>query len=354
MQRSEPARLNNTACNCLVRFRSQPSPGESRRWRGGWYHTGDIGQLNYQTQANLQRRRGKPTLPTVLSVIDRVGSVEEALWNEDSVWIETSSLEERVYGVLPEVGSVVLMADRNQPGIIAAVVPSHELIASWERDSGATPGALALEQARFPRGSTSAMHAVPAAVEASLLSVLRTAGQSAQLPEYAVPLAVILDCTPWTEHEGLLTATGKVRRPAVKQVYNSWMNAKYAEVQSARPDALGEIPQGVGVVATDNESTQRLFRAVLASLEEQARLEKYSQTQIKNVNVSLICGEKVSDALFGLLPCSISCLQQRSFLPAGAIDIATQAGVKDCRRALLQRRSHHRGLLRLPHRMNRA
>ncbi len=318
--------------------------GVGCRWRDGWYHTGDIGQLNYQTPANLQRRKGTPTLPTILSVVDRVGSVEEALWNEDSVWIEASSLEERVYGILPEVDSVVLMADRNQPGIIAAVVPSNALISSWEMGAGAAEGSLALEQARFQRGSASAMHTVPPALEAGVLDVLRAAGHSAQLPEYSIPLAVILDFNRWTESEGLLTATGKVRRPVVKQVYNSWMNAKYAEVQSQ--SACNKTLQGGGIGACDNESTRQLFLAVLASLEEQARLEKYSQTQIKNVNIALVCGQKVAGAL-GLAEMlhRLKSLTYPASVRAGATGVATQARLPPGRLAILKRRGCDRGSL---------
>ena len=56
-------------------------------WRDGWFHTGDVGQLDY----------GAAQAPK-LKVIDRVKALEEVYWAGDSVWIEPGALEENVFG----------------------------------------------------------------------------------------------------------------------------------------------------------------------------------------------------------------------------------------------------------------
>lgn len=199
---------------------------DSTTWRGGWYFTGDVGQLDYTSHCSSGPR---------LKIIDRVNSLEELYWHGDSKWIEAVKLEETVYSCCAEVANVVLTSDRNRSGLLAIVVPVPTFLRNWEARTGQQ---LPLASA-YRMGSAEASSAVPRELQAEILGILQRAGQLRSCKPWEIPVGVVVSLSSWTERdgslgeEGLLTITGKTKRGSVKRLYLSATNARYGELEIA-------------------------------------------------------------------------------------------------------------------------
>jgi hypothetical protein len=263
-------------------------------WRGGWYFTGDVGQLDYSPNTGTGSASGPR-----LKIIDRVKSLEELYWHGDSKWVEAVSLEETVYRSCVCVDQIVLASDRNRSGLVAIVVPTLEFLRGWEARTGRQlPTAC-----EHRLGSVEAAAAVPQELQDELLGALQRAGRSCRAWE--IPVAVLVSLSRWTEvgglqgEESLLTITGKVKRGSVKRLYMAAMNAKYGELEvaAAEVDAFVEsaptlpscvaadtdadtLPSSVAA-DTDADSARLIHRAkVLAEvLRAQAEVERFSRQQ---------------------------------------------------------------------------
>jgi long-chain acyl-CoA synthetase len=88
--------------------------------KNGWFYTGDVGELDYGKLDD----DGNPTL----RIIDRVANMTELYINGDSVWVEQARLEAEVYANAAAADRICLLSDRNQPCLIAIVVPNKEFI----------------------------------------------------------------------------------------------------------------------------------------------------------------------------------------------------------------------------------
>eukprot|EP00927_Polykrikos_kofoidii_P048997 TRINITY_DN43149_c0_g1_i1.p1 TRINITY_DN43149_c0_g1~~TRINITY_DN43149_c0_g1_i1.p1 ORF type:complete len:2028 (+),score=334.88 TRINITY_DN43149_c0_g1_i1:78-6161(+) len=261
----------------------------------GFCRMGDVGLLDYTDCTS----GGAPRL----KIIDRVTSLEEVYWRGDSAWIEASALEEHVFGVLAEIRSVVLATDRNREGVVAIVVPSDGYIGSWVSRSRALVGesgavgcdglgssddlveALRARQRVHPRGSQAAADAVPPALEAELMSILRAAVEDRiDTKPYEVPVACVIDLSPWSEEvtlgctEGLLTMTGKPRRGAIKHTYVEAVWARYgraAYLAEADRGSLCETP----VTQVDAAALVLRAHSLLTALHTVASEEVHARSQ---------------------------------------------------------------------------
>lgn len=238
----------------------------------GWYHTGDVGLLNYKQEqvpnrySEIPRAKGHNWTAGVgyLQVIDRVKQLEELYWNHDSLWVSTQYLENlyvicvlqraatsicntdcipvmpaaslmmfRRYSTVPGFDHVVLTTDRNEEGFIAIVLLSNgkTFADDISADNQAHRSAKCLQQ-------------------------LKSIGKTRQLAPYEIPVGVLVivptatNPKPWTQENGLLTITGKVNRVKVKEFYHlEWM-AQYATVASGTlsPERRRQEPSRLGGV----------------------------------------------------------------------------------------------------------
>ena len=154
------------------------------------------------------------------------------------------------YGKLPQFKAVVLVSDRNEAGLIAIVVLADAEIPAEIAESDPADTAL------NARGGA---HLPEAACDA-FLTIMQDAARQAGKKVHEIPVGIVVETKPWTEHEvtdtgetGLITLTGKPKRAVIKDVYRAeWMQ----QYSRARPptiiartgsDADATLPRDVAV-----------------------------------------------------------------------------------------------------------
>ncbi len=144
------------------------------------------------------------------------------------VFVSPSELED-LFGSCPRVANCFIFSSDDGESIVAAVVPRA-------------------------RETT----------EREVLQEMRLAAQKANLAGYLVPKRVLIDIEPWTEANGLLSAVGKVSRPALQKRFHcnvqniplpppSIDQGFSAGLQALLFDLLG------GTAVFDGESEKNLF-----------------------------------------------------------------------------------------------
>eukprot|EP00466_Bigelowiella_natans_P004133 jgi/Bigna1/69484/fgenesh1_pg.9_\ len=199
---------------------------------GGWYCTGDVGEIEYnpkndkqndpQSSFSLSSCRSEPR---VLRIVDRCKNMVELYIQGRSVWVAMQNLEQNVYTKARCVRQVCLVADRNQPVMVAIVIPSASFMEEWSKKANngdnLTPKKICED---------------PTFRELVLKQLQAQADKNADsIKDYEVPKHVILDHEPWTTLNGCLSAVGKPKRGYLQSVkYITQLDLLYAkdEVQS--------------------------------------------------------------------------------------------------------------------------
>jgi len=231
----------------------------------GFYHTGDVGELNYSKLDET----GRPTL----KIVDRVTNMLELYVDGDSVWVEKAKLESQVYNRLScaTPNKICLLADRNQNFIIAVISPSSEFI----KDCVHSPGNIKDEERLIlqellakcediDKGYELARRYICScpSVYAVIIKEMNAAARAAQLRHYEIPREVVLDFDEWTVSNSLLTVTHKPRREQIRAKFQHQMEAIYAR------HIVGHIV-GARDVSSD-DGTSRVETADNSELERKA------------------------------------------------------------------------------------
>ena len=156
----------------------------------GYYRTGDI-------MAEVG--------PDRLAYLDRRNNVLKLSQGE---FVTVSKLE-AVFGDSPLVGQIYVYGNSARAYLLAVVVPTADALSR----SGGDIGSL------------------KALISESLQDVAKSAG----LQSYEVPRDFIVETTPFTLENGLLTGIGKLARPKLKVRYGDRLEQLYAELAD-RPD----------------------------------------------------------------------------------------------------------------------
>ena len=184
----------------------------------GYYRTGDV-----VAEVDLDR----------LVYVDRRNNVLKLAQGE---FVTVAQLE-AVFGNSPLVRQIYVHGNSAYPYLLAVVVPTEEALATYDAD-----GIAALKPL----------------IADSLQNVAKEAG----LQSYEVPRDFIIETTPFTLENGLLTGIGKLAWPKLKQHYGERMEQLYADLAEGQANELSELRHG----GADAPVLQTVSRAAAAML----------------------------------------------------------------------------------------
>jgi fatty acid CoA ligase FadD9 len=158
----------------------------------GYYRTGDV-------MAEVA--------PDRLVYVDRRNNV---LKLAQGVFVAVTQLE-AVFAGTALVDQIFVYGNSQRADLLAVIVPN--------------PTALA------ELGNTRAL-------KAALRDSLRDTAAKAELHSYEVPVDFLVDCEPFSVHNGLLSGVGKLLRPRLKERYVGRLEQMYTDLAAARDDEI--------------------------------------------------------------------------------------------------------------------
>ncbi|OBI15941.1 carboxylic acid reductase [Mycobacterium sp. E2497] len=160
----------------------------------GYYRTGDV---------------FAEVAPDKLVYVDRRNNVLKLAQGE---FVTLAKLEAE-FGNSPLVRQIYVYGNSAQPYLLAVVVPTEEALARWDLDT------------------------LKGKIADSLQNVARQAG----LQSYEVPRDFIVETTPFSLENGLLTGIRKLAWPKLKQHYGERLEQLYAELAEGQANELAEL-----------------------------------------------------------------------------------------------------------------
>ncbi|HXL61375.1 MAG TPA: carboxylic acid reductase, partial [Mycobacterium sp.] len=164
----------------------------------GWYHTGDV-------MAELG--------PDQLEYVDRRNNVLKLSQGE---FVTVSKLE-AAYGGHPSVRQIFVYGNSARSYVLAVIVPTDDALASAGGDV--------------------------AAVKALLSDALQSIAREAGLQSYEIPRDFLVETTPFTLENGLLTGIRKLARPQLKQYYGPELEQLYVDLTNGQAAELRSLRQ---------------------------------------------------------------------------------------------------------------
>jgi hypothetical protein len=155
----------------------------------------------------------------LLAIVDRVKNLCELYVDGDSKWVDACRLELELYCAAPCVKQMCLVCDRNQPQMVALLVPSDAELQRW-RPSGDS----ALADLHVEQNTECAAHLLQ-----QLTNFARAEASKGgrQLHAFELPCAVVVCAQPWTAENGLLAANNKLKRGDLKMRFQKRMEDAY-------------------------------------------------------------------------------------------------------------------------------
>jgi fatty acid CoA ligase FadD9 len=181
----------------------------------GYYRTGDV---------------FAETSPDHLVYVDRRNNVLKLAQGE---FVTLAKLEAE-FGNSPLIRQIYLYGNSAQPYLLAVVVPTEDAIA------------------------THSAGALKSRIAESLQSIAR----QAHLQSYEVPRDFIIETTPFTLENGLLTGIRKLAWPKLKQHYGEQLEQLYADLAQGQANELSELRR----TGADAPVLQTVSRAAAAML----------------------------------------------------------------------------------------
>ena len=183
----------------------------------GFYRTGDI---------------FAQTGPETLEYVDRRNNVLKLSQGE---FITLSKLE-ATFDLSPLVRQIFLYGNSTKPYLLAVVVPTDEALACHD------------------------VRALKSVIAESLQETARTGG----LRSYEIPRDFLIETTPFTSDNGLLTGIGKLAWPKLKERYGAALEQLYAELAADQDNELRALRQ-YGADGSLLETTVRAAGALLGT-----------------------------------------------------------------------------------------
>jgi len=160
----------------------------------GRYHTGDI---------------FAEVGPDQLAYVDRRNNVLKLSQGE---FVTVSKLE-TVFGGSPLVSQIYLYANSSRPYLLAVVVPTEDALATHEPD----------------------------ALKPLIAESMQGAARAVGLQPYEIPRDFIIETTPFSMENGLLTGIRKLAWPRLKQRYGPLLEQLYAELSERQDNELRDL-----------------------------------------------------------------------------------------------------------------
>jgi fatty acid CoA ligase FadD9 len=164
----------------------------------GWYHTGDV-------MAEIA--------PDELAYVDRRNNVLKLSQGE---FVTVSKLE-AAYGAHPSVRQIFVYGNSARSYVLAVIVPTDDALASVGGDV--------------------------AAVSPLLSDALQSIARDAGLQSYEIPRDFLVETTPFTLENGLLTGIRKLARPQLKEYYGPELEQLYVDLADGQADFLRSLRQ---------------------------------------------------------------------------------------------------------------
>src|SRR5271169_2557888 len=163
----------------------------------GWYHTGDV---------------VAEVAPDKLVYVDRRNNVLKLAQGE---FVTLAKLE-AVFGNSPLVQQIYVYGNSANPYLLAVVVPTEEALKGYA-DEGL------------------------AALKPLIADSLHNVAKQASLQSYEVPRDFIIETTPFTLENGLLTGIRKLAWPKLKQHYGQRLEQLYTDLAQGQANELSEL-----------------------------------------------------------------------------------------------------------------
>ncbi|WAJ47150.1 carboxylic acid reductase [Mycobacterium sp. Aquia_216] len=192
----------------------------------GYYRTGDV-------VAEIA--------PDKLVYVDRRNNVLKLAQGE---FVTVAKLE-AVFGNSPLIQQIYVYGNSAHPYLLAVVVPTEEALAHHEID------------------------ALKGLIADSLQDVAKEAG----LQSYEVPRDFLIETTPFTLENGLLTGIRKLAWPKLKAQYGERLEQLYADLAASQADELSELRRSgaeAPVVQTVSRAAAALLGAASSDLSPEA------------------------------------------------------------------------------------
>ncbi|HXA13374.1 MAG TPA: carboxylic acid reductase, partial [Mycobacterium sp.] len=164
----------------------------------GWYHTGDV-------VAEIA--------PDQLAYVDRRNNVLKLSQGE---FVTVSKLE-AAYGGHPSIRQIFVYGNSARSYVLAVIVPTDDALAAVGGDV--------------------------AAVKPILSDALQSIAREAGLQSYEIPRDFLVETTPFTLENGLLTGIRKLARPQLKQYYGPELEQLYIDLADGQADVLRSLRQ---------------------------------------------------------------------------------------------------------------
>jgi fatty acid CoA ligase FadD9 len=185
----------------------------------GWYHTGDV-------MAELG--------PDELVYVDRRNNVLKLSQGE---FVTVSKLE-ALYGGHPSVRQIFVYGNSARSYLLAVIVPTDDALASVGGDV--------------------------AAVKPVLSEALQSVAKDASLQSYEVPRDFLVETTPFTLENGLLTGIRKLARPKLKEHYAPALEQLYIDLADNQAGVLRSLRKD-GAKRPTAETVTRAAGALLGA-----------------------------------------------------------------------------------------
>ena len=168
--------------------------------------------------------------PDRLVYVDRRNNVLKLAQGE---FVTLAKLE-AVFGNSPLVRQIYVYGNSAQPYLLAVVVPTEDALSRFDVD----------------------------VLKPRIAESLQTVAKESSLQSYEVPRDFIIETTPFTLENGLLTGIRKLAWPKLKQHYGERLEGLYAELTQSQANELSELRRS----GADRPALETITRAAAALL----------------------------------------------------------------------------------------